>query len=540
MRQEYKNETLKIQLLAELYESQLKDRIYIKSLRDIECLQGIARSKAIKELIHYDCFHLLEYNSDIYVCLSEDIAEYIMFSNKFSTIQNDYNTPAAIGFKTAEEAQGVLATYIFFDEGKDAMGLFAYQKGLPSLYINAKTHKLFLEEDTVDMEESQINQYIKRECIDIKDASPEYMPAFFVDAMANFNEYFIAHNMRPVEVREINDFRKMVESEQANINEKRESRSTIEPKKKKKIEKVLKSPKEIKKYLDAYIYKQEEAKKAAATLLYCHINNSRRTALFVGPSGCGKTEIFRVLKNIYPQIYIYDASNITNEGWSGSKKSHSVFSNMLYDGMNVEEIEHSIIVFDEFDKLCTPRYSSNGDNVSAAIQAEFLSMIEGTNIYIQNMNVSIDTSNITFIFLGAFENLYSKKKKDRETKLIGFGASTENSSDAEPIVFSVEDMISFGIRTEIMGRIGKIVQLEKLEEKDFYNILKDRKISPVSNLRKKLPCNIRFTEKQLLNIAKVAAETGLGARYLKTQVEQDFDNYIFEHGLKPQIKEIEH
>ena len=97
MRQEYKNETLKIQLLAELYESQLKDRIYIKSLRDIECLQGIARPKAIKELINYDCFHLLEYNLEIYVCLSEDIAEYIMFSNKFSTVQNDYKTPAAIG-----------------------------------------------------------------------------------------------------------------------------------------------------------------------------------------------------------------------------------------------------------------------------------------------------------------------------------------------------------------------------------------------------------------------------------------------------------
>ena len=75
------------------------------------------------------------------------------------------------------------------------------------------------------------------------------------------------------------------------------------------------SPKAIKKYLDKHIEGQEEAKIAAAVMMYNHMRGIKENGIFVGPSGCGKTEIFRVLADLFPEtIYIYDASSITDDG----------------------------------------------------------------------------------------------------------------------------------------------------------------------------------------------------------------------------------
>lgn len=294
-------------------------------------------------------------------------------------------------------------------------------------------------------------------------------------------------------------------------------------------------PKDIKKFLDAHIIGQEAAKKQASVVLFSHMIGVKRNALFAGPSGCGKTEIFRQLKTIYPNIYIYDVSNITTSGFTGHKKADTVFSDLIQMGVPIERIEHSIIVFDEFDKLCAPSFNSKGENVSRENQGEFLSMIEGTDL--STSDGIIDTRNISFVFLGAFEDIFLKKKKENETHHIGFGANDAEKTDAYDI--TVEDLIEFGVRTEIAGRILSITRLNKLTADDYVRILKSETISPIEAVKKDYGIDLHIDDEEIRAMAEEASQKSLGARWLRSEVMQRCDEEIFEgHAImKPMPKQ---
>ena len=168
-----------------------------------------------------------------------------------------------------------------------------------------------------------------------------------------------------------------------------------------KGKRVHMSPSDIYAYLDNRIHKQDEAKKAAAMLVWKALRGIKENLLFVGASGCGKTEIFRQLMALFPSmIEIVDASVITNEGWKGDTKWKTIMSSPLYRSNG-----HKICVLDEFDKLVQPKYSNN-ENVSQTIMSEALKIIEGTYVNCEENNVKyqIDTHNISFVMLGAFSN----------------------------------------------------------------------------------------------------------------------------------------
>lgn len=295
-------------------------------------------------------------------------------------------------------------------------------------------------------------------------------------------------------------------------------------------------PKDIMKFLDAHVIGQEAAKKQASVVLFSHMNGVKRNALFAGPSGCGKTEIFRQLKTIYPDIYIYDVANITTSGFAGHKKADTVFSDLIKMGVPVRRIEHSIIVFDEFDKLCTPSYNSRGENVSRENQGEFLSMIEGTDLSFSEG--IIDTRNISFVFLGAFEDIFLKKKSENEMHHIGFGANDAEKKDAYDI--TVEDLVEFGVRTEIAGRILSITRLNKLTADDYVKILKSETISPIEAVKKDYGIDLHIGDQELREMAEEASQKSFGARWLKTEVMQRCDEEIFEgHAIMKPLPKFE-
>lgn len=285
----------------------------------------------------------------------------------------------------------------------------------------------------------------------------------------------------------------------------------------------LRSPREIYDQLARDIYGQKGAVKAAAMLLYNHWQGRKRNILFIGQTGCGKTEIWRVCGQLHPGIRVIDSTALTGEGWKGAFKIRNIF-----DGMTKEEAERAIIVLDEFDKLCEPQITSGGSNASFIVQNELLKLIEGTTL--QLGNISVDTSNISFVFCGSFERL-TKVKTDREAEQsIGFGARLERRDNHRVYETALQpaDLVRYaGVRQEIAGRIHQIVQLSPMTAEDFRAILADERISPLRKLERQYGVKLRLDNETAQRLVEEAAETRMGVRYLHSRIQQMLDDQVF-------------
>lgn len=301
--------------------------------------------------------------------------------------------------------------------------------------------------------------------------------------------------------------------------------------------------KEIKEYLDRYIEGQEDAKRCAAVLVYNKLRGVKENICFVGPSGCGKTEIFRVLSRKFPRlIYIHTASGHTTQGFKGNKKFNSCFNDMAAQGWTYEEMENSIVVMDEFDKVVEPTGSSEG-NISREFQREFLTMVEGANIRI-NMDPNVrdddaqtifNTSNVSFVFCGAFDDIFRERKKKSSIQM-GFKSENEDLMNKE---VTIEDLIKFGMRNELAGRISMVATLYRLNRDQVRNLLKDPYRSPVSKLAIQYKCNIRVSREFFEELIDFSQTSDTGVRDLTGKVQREIDRELYEEGSSGKITVME-
>lgn len=263
---------------------------------------------------------------------------------------------------------------------------------------------------------------------------------------------------------------------------------------------ILRSPVKIYEYLDRRVYGQKEAKKAAAMLLWNHVNGRRQNVLFAGPTGCGKTEIFRQLAKLYPNIVIHNTTSLTGTGWKGNTKVRN-----LFDGVDKDKMSHLIIVLDEADKMFE---DADDRHYSYIVQNELLKVLEGDMVHFDgNMSnneptLDIDTSNVSFVFLGSFDGYRS--------------------------TFTQDDLVQYAnVRSEIAGRIGTIVQLSGMTETDFYAILNSTGISPVDQLADYYGVRLKMSAKAKHKLAKEAAENRMGVRFIRSQLQRKLDDELF-------------
>lgn len=285
----------------------------------------------------------------------------------------------------------------------------------------------------------------------------------------------------------------------------------------------LDSPQEIDEWLAKRIYGQRKAVRTAAMLLYNHINGRKRNVLFLGPTGCGKTEIWRACKQIYPNIHIIDSTLITAEGWKGDFKVKNIF-----DGMSRREAENAIFVFDEFDKLCEPKFTSGGVNPALLEQNELLKVIEGTTFRLKKFN--IDTSNISFVFCGSFECLAQMKTDDKADQSIGFGANLQKKDTYLVYKDEIEpsDLVKYaGMRQEIAGRINQIVQLSPMTADAYEEILKDETMSPLHQLERQYSIKLCLDKDAEQKLVQEAEKKRMGVRYLRSRIQEMLDEQMF-------------
>ena len=219
-------------------------------------------------------------------------------------------------------------------------------------------------------------------------------------------------------------------------------------------------------------------------------------------------------------VFWADGTQITQEGWKGSVKIKDI---LMQAAPVVMETGGAIIVIDEFDKMCE-RKMSGSENVAYSVQSELLKVIEGE--LVRYKDFVLDTSRISFIFLGSFASMVAAKKNRPNS--MGFGQDIDRSEVSYMDAFTQEDLIRYGgVRREIASRISRIVQLQPMGKEDFYSILNNASMSPIMELEQKFGTVIEVDDRIKKQISREAAESGLGVRYLKSRLLSMLEKEMF-------------
>ncbi|MGB1040980.1 MAG: ATP-dependent Clp protease ATP-binding subunit ClpX [Flavobacteriales bacterium] len=316
-------------------------------------------------------------------------------------------------------------------------------------------------------------------------------------------------------------------------------------------------PKEIKKSLDEYVIGQEDAKKILSVAVYNHykrllnpgsdsegVELEKSNILLVGRTGTGKTLLAKTIaKMLNVPFTIADATVFTQAGYVG-EDVESLLSRLLQAAdYDVEAAQKGIVFLDEIDKIGRKGDSPSitRDVTSEGTQQALLKLLEGTDVRVppqggrkhpdQKM-IEVDTRNILFISGGAFDGIERIIERRIKTQPLGFGADNQTIEEDNLLQhISPQDVKSFGLIPELIGRFPILTHLNPLDKSALKRILTEPKNSLVKQYTKLFELDnvhLSFDKKALEFMVDKAVEFKLGARGLRSICEAILTDAMFE------------
>lgn len=322
-----------------------------------------------------------------------------------------------------------------------------------------------------------------------------------------------------------------------------------------------KKPVEIKKFLDEYVIDQDRAKKVLSVAVYNHykrITNDpseteiqKSNVLLIGSTGTGKTLLAQTLAKILNVPFaMADATSLTEAGYVG-EDVENVLLKLLYEtDFNVKLAEKGIIYIDEIDKVSrkSENRSTTRDVGGEGVQQALLKLIEGTIASVppkggrkhpQQEFIKVNTKDILFILGGSFDGIEDVIKRRVGKKTLGFNSKVEELEDSVLEKVDSRDLINYGIIPEFVGRVPVVATLNKLDTKALIRILNEPKNALIPQYKKLLKydnIDLSFDKKAVELIAETAVDKKMGARGLRSIVENLMLDIMFEYPSKENVK----
>lgn len=326
----------------------------------------------------------------------------------------------------------------------------------------------------------------------------------------------------------------------------------------------LPTPQAIYSCLCDHVIGQDDAKKKLAISVYNHYKRilmsfkenpndpdhleiAKSNVLLLGPTGSGKTLLAQTLARYMKVPFaIADATSLTEAGYVGDDVENILRKLLIAADWDVSRAELGIIYIDEIDKIARKGDSASitRDVSGEGVQQALLKIIEGTEASIPPQGgrkhptqevVEINTKDILFILGGAFVGL--DKVIERRTGKRGLGFATSLPEDKKKQSADLlkncipEDLQSYGLIPEFVGRISVITSLDELTEDDLVSILTKPKHALIKQYKKMFEfedCDLTFEKGAYLEIAKIALEQKTGARGLRSILEDILSDVMFE------------